>query len=139
MALFSRKSKTTDASAAVKTETKSKKTKAVAVAERATSGTGSATYAKKHRLGSIILSPRITEKATVLNGMHNAYVFNIHKDATKGHVTQAVRTIYNVQPVRVTIAKTPAKQVFKRGKRGKTSGVKKAYVYLKEGDKIEFI
>lgn len=139
MALFSRKSKTDDATKDTKTVAKSKSAKTKAVAVRENAGTGATSHLKKHRLGSIILSPRITEKATVVNGKYNAYVFNIHKDATKMHVAQAVRTIYSVNPVKVTIAKTPAKHVFKRGKQGMTSAIKKAYVYLKEGDKIEFV
>ena len=42
-------------------------------------------------------------------------------------------------PTRVNIAKIPSKRTLSRGKRGVKKGGKKAYVYLKEGDKIELI
>ncbi|HRH26147.1 MAG TPA: 50S ribosomal protein L23 [Candidatus Paceibacterota bacterium] len=120
MALFSRKPKTTKAP--------------VVKAEKA----GVTTYATKYSLGTIIVSPRITEKATFVAGKHNAYLFNVNQGATKPLITKAVREIYGVTPVRVTTARTPAKRVVVRGKAGKKQAVKKAYVYLKEGDKIEF-
>jgi len=44
-----------------------------------------------------------------------------------------------VKPEKVRVAAIPAKKVFVRGKKGVKSGGKKAYVYLKKGDKIELI
>jgi large subunit ribosomal protein L23 len=88
---------------------------------------------------SVILRPRITEKASFKFEVNNAYVFEIAKDADKKKVEKAVLEIYKVKPVKVNIVKNPSKRVFVRGKRGVKSGVKKAYVYLKEGDKIEII
>ncbi len=61
------------------------------------------------------------------------------KDAGKAQVSKAVSEIYKVEPVKVNIVKNPSKRVFVRGKKGVKSGVKKAYVYLKKGDKIEVI
>jgi large subunit ribosomal protein L23 len=124
MALFSKKTKTAKPSKEV-----------VAKAEK----TSGATYVTKHSLSSVIMSPRITEKSTFVAGKHNVYLFNIHKDAAKPHVAKAVKEIYGVTPLRVTIARTPAKRTFVRGKVGSNSAIKKAYVYLKEGDKIEFV
>jgi DNA gyrase/topoisomerase IV subunit A len=39
----------------------------------------------------------------------------------------------------VRIINLPAKKVFVRGKKGVQSSIKKALVYLKKGDKIEFV
>jgi len=39
----------------------------------------------------------------------------------------------------VRIVNIPAKKVFVRGKRGQKNAIKKAYVELKKGDKIELI
>lgn len=87
---------------------------------------------------SIILAPRITEKAAYLSEK-GVYVFNIAKDASKSDVAAAVKTIYKVTPRKVRVAAVASKQVFTRGTNrwGKTNSGKKAYVYLKEGDKIE--
>ena len=81
--------------------------------------------------------PRITEKAALLAETKNTYVFEIGKDVTKPQVAKAVKTLYKVEPIKVNIVKLPAKKVFSRGKRGTTAAVRKAYVVLKKGDKIE--
>jgi ribosomal protein L23 len=82
--------------------------------------------------------PRITEKATVL-AERNVYTFDIPQGTTKGAVEEAVFKLYKVHPLKIAIVKTPAKRVVARGKRGKTAASRKAYVYLKDGDKIEFV
>ena len=87
----------------------------------------------------VILVPRITEKATVKADAENVYVFEIAGDANKTTVSQAIKSMYNVVPVRVNIARTPGKKLFRRGKLGFKSGVKKAYVYVKKGEKIEIV
>ncbi|MFM2357311.1 MAG: ribosomal subunit protein large subunit ribosomal protein [Candidatus Parcubacteria bacterium] len=85
-----------------------------------------------------IIRPRITEKATA-SIEANTYVFEVTKDSNKKSIALAIAQIYKVKPVSVRIARTPAKQVFVRGKAGVKGGVKKAYVTLKKGDKIEFV
>jgi large subunit ribosomal protein L23 len=87
---------------------------------------------------SLIKEPRITEKGAIL-AMHRAYAFNIRQEATKADVKTAISKIYNVSPVKVNIVRNKGKKVFSRGKRGTTPGLKKAYVFLKKGDKIEFV
>lgn len=90
---------------------------------------------KKHT-SEVLKKPRITEKAAV-SAEKNQYVFEISSNATKASVVKAVIELYKVTPVRVNITKTPAKNVIVRGRRGVKQGVKKAYVTLKKGDKIE--
>lgn len=87
----------------------------------------------------VILRPRITEKSTLMADTKNVYVFEIVQDANKISVRRAIKALYNVTPAKVSIARNPSKRIFSRGKRGIVSGVKKAYVYLKKGDKIEII
>ncbi len=87
---------------------------------------------------TILLRPRITEKSTMQND-RNAYVFEIDQRANKKDVANAIFENFKVHPVSVNITKTPAKKVFVRGKVGKKAAIKKAYVYLKEGDKIEIV
>ncbi|MCK5027313.1 MAG: 50S ribosomal protein L23, partial [Candidatus Pacebacteria bacterium] len=86
----------------------------------------------------IIKHPRITEKAAILSG-DGVYTFEIDPNATKIDVARAIKAIYKVEPVKVAISKLPSKRKFIRGKRGKTAAVKKAIVYLKKGDTIEFV
>ena len=92
---------------------------------------------KKHA-AEIIIAPRITEKASFLSEQ-GAYTFDVAPDATKAGVATAIREIYQVVPRKVTFVAIPRKVVFTRGtnQKGKTRGGKKAYVFLKKGDKIE--
>ncbi len=88
---------------------------------------------------SIIKGPKVTEKAGIKAESQNVYTFEVHKDATKTKVIDAIKNIYKVTPVKVNIVNLPAKKVFTRGKAGRKGAVKKALVFLKKGDKIAFI
>jgi large subunit ribosomal protein L23 len=86
----------------------------------------------------VIISPRITEKCAI-SAESNAYIFNVKKDATKGQIAKAVEMVYKVKPIKVNVVVAPGKKIFARGKWGKTSGSKKAYVFLKKGEQIQVI
>jgi large subunit ribosomal protein L23 len=87
-------------------------------------------------ISNILKRPRITEKASLKNEK-GVYVFEIPQSSTKKDVEKAVKDLYKVVPVKVGVVNIPSKNVFVRGKRGVKSGYKKAYVYLKKGEKIE--
>ncbi|MEK7177118.1 MAG: 50S ribosomal protein L23 [Patescibacteria group bacterium] len=88
---------------------------------------------------NVLLRPRITEKAAILADKNRVYIFEVTSDATKKSIATSVRGAYGVIPTKVRVATIPHKNVFVRGKRGVKSGGKKAYVYLKKGDKIELM
>lgn len=79
---------------------------------------------------------RVSEKATFLAGA-NCYAFEVFRTANKRQVAQAVEARYKVTPLSVRMLAIPKKALFARGKKGSTGGGKKAYVFLKKGDKIE--
>jgi len=91
-------------------------------------------------LSSVIVNPRITEKAVTLSEQ-NVYTFEVKRSATKFEVSNAIKALYNVTPVKVnTVNKKPAKRL--KGSSGRVkqvSGMKKAYVYLKKGDTINLV
>jgi large subunit ribosomal protein L23 len=89
----------------------------------------------KTKYSKILLRPRVTEKASFI-AEKGVYAFEIASTASKPEVSAAVRAYFGVTPLKVRIVRNPAKRVIIRGKRGVKPGVKKAYVYLKEGDKI---
>jgi large subunit ribosomal protein L23 len=144
MGLFSKKKEEAVVEApkkAVSKAAKSPKTaKAKATKAQATTPavSGASTVAAS-AFGRVILRPRITEKATMKAETENVYVFEVADTANKVTVRKAVADMYKVNPTRIAIAYNPAKKVFRRGHMGMTSGVKKAYVYLKKGDKIEIV
>ncbi len=85
----------------------------------------------------VILGPRVTEKAAYAAEVQNAYVFEVSATTNKVEIARAVKELYKVTPAKINIVKLPAKKVFVKGKKGKTARMKKAYVYLKKGEKIE--
>jgi large subunit ribosomal protein L23 len=111
-------------------------------AEAANNAQSSATETRggERDLSYVLRKPRITEKAT-LGIEHNVYVFEIAPWANKQEVSKAVQHIYKVTPRKVNLAKIPEKQLSSRFRRrgGVKQGGKKAYIYLKEGDRIEFV
>jgi len=89
----------------------------------------------------IVLSPHITEKsvrASARDG-ERAYTFKVHPSANKKEIGKAVQMAYKVSPVRINVVKVPGKTVNRSGRKGKKSGYKKALVYLKKGDTIQFV
>ena len=86
----------------------------------------------------IIKNPRVTEKAS--NAFeHNVYTFDIFAGANKTEIKKAIFTLYKVKPVKVNVLSIPRKIIMSKGKEGVRGGGRKAFVYLKKGDKIEFI
>lgn len=94
--------------------------------------------AQTNDLSWVIISPRITEKAAYLTGA-NGYTFNISPLANKIQVKQAIKNIYKVDPVSINIVNKKSREAVVRGRKVHKSGAKKAIVYLKKGDKIEFV
>ena len=85
----------------------------------------------------VLLSPRITEKATFA-ASHGVYVFDVAPGANKKQIMSAVNALYNVKPRQVRIVNIRPKAVrnARTGKSGMKSGGKKAYVYLAKGETI---
>ena len=85
-----------------------------------------------------LLSPRITEKGAYL-AESGCYLFNVRESANKRDIALAVKEVFGVEPRLVRVARVPRKRTQTRGtnRTGMTAGGKKAYVYLKKGDKIE--
>lgn len=84
---------------------------------------------------SLITSPRLTEKASVLSSL-NIYTFNVTQNATKTILSKEIENKYKVKPIKITIVNNPREKVFSRGKIGYKTGFKKALVFLKKGDTI---
>jgi large subunit ribosomal protein L23 len=84
----------------------------------------------------LIRSPVITEKATRV-GEAGQYVFRVAPDATKPQIKAAVEGLFGVKvtTVNTLVAKGKVKRF--RGRPGKRSDVKKAYVRLAEGQTID--
>jgi large subunit ribosomal protein L23 len=109
----------------------------------ATGSTAAPKVARKKSAGTTppagydrVIRPHVTEKAMLLSE-RRVSTFDVFTDANKMQIAEFVRAQYGVTPLAVRIAKNAGKVKFIRGRWGKKAGVKKAYVYLKEGDKID--
>jgi len=87
---------------------------------------------------TIIKNPRVTEKASFAQEQ-NVYTFDIAQSANKTEIKKAIFTLYKVHPVKVNVLSVPKKTIMSKGKEGVKGGGRKALIYLKKGDKIEFI
>lgn len=90
----------------------------------------------KSKRKSAIIKSRMTEKAVLQQEKSHVYTFNVEQDATKRGVLLDIKEKYKVTPLKINIVNTPKKKKFFRGAWGKKGGGKKAYVFLKKGDKI---
>ena len=88
--------------------------------------------------GSAVIKPRVTEKAGLLSEK-GIYTFDVQVSSNTREIAKAIVAAYKVTPVRISVAPIKSKAMFVRGKRGSTVAGKKAYVYLKKGDKIEVL
>ena len=96
----------------------------------------SSTNANGAAVRSVIKRPHMSEKAFGLHAQ-NQYSFIVDNSANKTLVKEEVERRYHVKVVDVSMVVNKGKVKMFRGRRGKASVSKKAYVTLKEGDKIE--
>ena len=90
------------------------------------------------RLTNIIVSPRISEKATMRADIDNQHVFSVLKDATKHEVKKAVELMFDVKVKSVRLMNVQGKLTRVGRTFGKRKDWKKAYVRLKEGFDINY-
>jgi large subunit ribosomal protein L23 len=87
----------------------------------------------------VVRKPHVSEKTNDLIQNHNTYVFEVHHDATKTDIREAITKIWNVRVDSIRVM-----NVIGKAKRlGRISGFsrswKKAIVKLHEGEGIEVL
>ncbi|GAB6060924.1 50S ribosomal protein L23 [Desulfonatronum parangueonense] len=87
----------------------------------------------------ILLRPHVSEKATQVKSFANQVVFQVHPDANKIEIKQAVQEAFDVKVAKVNVARKKTLTQRKANRRlVRTPGFRKAYVTLAEGEKIDF-
>jgi len=86
----------------------------------------------------IIRAPLVSEKGTLLAESANQVLFKVRPEANKIEVKKAVESLFKVKVVKVRIARYLGKIRRVGRNMGRRPGWKKAYVTLREGDKIDF-
>ena len=84
----------------------------------------------------IILSPVITEKATIASEQ-NKVTFKVAGSATKPQIKEAIEKLFDVKVKSVNTLTRKGKVRMFRNIRGQRSDVKRAIVTLEEGHKID--
>lgn len=87
----------------------------------------------------ILKRPLLTEKSLIERDNHNRYGFVVAKNASKGEIKTAVETLFNVTVVKINTISVTGKTHRMGRFEGKRPDYKKAFVTLKEGDKIEVV
>ena len=125
-----------------KTTSKAKATKKV-VRSTESQGKLKKTAAKKasapvrRQAPSVLLHPYITEKTANMTEK-GRYAFVIDARTNKSQVKKEVEQTYGVKVQKVTCVRVkPQKTIFRRRYVGTKAGMKKAYVILKKGEKID--
>ncbi|HET8564492.1 MAG TPA: 50S ribosomal protein L23 [Candidatus Binatia bacterium] len=86
----------------------------------------------------IIQAPLISEKGSLLTETSHQVLFKVRPDANKVEVKKAVESLFKVKVLKVRMARYLGK-VRRMGRSvGRRAQWKKAYVTLREGDKIDF-
>jgi len=87
----------------------------------------------------VIRRPLITEKSTSLKETQRTLCFEVHRDATKPEIKKAIESLFSVKVAGVRVLNAHGKLKRQGRFAGRRPDWKKAYVVLKEGEKmIEF-
>lgn len=86
---------------------------------------------------NVIIKPLITEKSTHQQATRNAYAFQVHVNANKHQIKDAVEALYEVKVVDVRTMNRRGKPRRSRYRMSKTSDWKRAVVVLDENSRIE--
>ncbi len=88
---------------------------------------------------SVLLRPLLTEKTTLIKDEAQQVAFMVHTLANKLEIKQAVEKAFDVKVEAVNVVRRAPMNRERQGRVvGRKPGWKKAYVTLRQGDKIEF-
>ena len=91
---------------------------------------------KTEQLYDVIVGPVITEKST-LASEHNQVMFQVTRTATKKDIKEAVERLFEVKVKAVNTLVRKGKIKGFRGRKGRQSDIKRAFVTLEEGHTID--
>ncbi|MBQ7608661.1 MAG: 50S ribosomal protein L23 [Desulfovibrionaceae bacterium] len=87
----------------------------------------------------VLVRPFISEKSTALHDAYNRFTFEVHPNANKAEIKEAIEETFDVTVKSVNVVRMRSVNRTRQGRTvGRTKCFKKAYVTLAEGDKIEF-
>lgn len=91
----------------------------------------------KTDMHAVLIQPLLTEKITGLRERTNTVGFIVHSDANRVQIKRAVETLLKVKVEKVNVMNVRGKVKSLGRFSGKRSDWKKAFVTLKQGEKLE--
>jgi large subunit ribosomal protein L23 len=87
-------------------------------------------------LHTIVVKPLITEKSSAAWQQRGEYTFEVHPDATKPQIREALKALFGVNAVSIRTMQMRRNAVARARTRGVTPRWKKAIVTLKDGESL---
>jgi large subunit ribosomal protein L23 len=87
-------------------------------------------------LHDTIVRPVVTEKSSAAYQLRKEYTFEVHPQATKHEIRDALKQLFGVTATRVRTMQVRRDSVVRGKTRGVTPRWKKAIVVLKDGDTL---
>ena len=87
-------------------------------------------------LHEIVVRPVVTEKSSAAYQVRKEYAFEVHPEANKFQIREALQKLFGVTVTGVRTMQMRRNEVTRGRSRGTTARWKKAIVTLKEGDSI---
>ncbi|KAF1044841.1 50S ribosomal protein L23 [Xylophilus sp.] len=88
------------------------------------------------RLLQVLVAPIVSEKATLVGEKSNAVTFKVLRDATKPEIKAAIELLFKVEVKGVSVVNIKGKAKRFGKTFGRRDNIRKAYVTLKEGQKL---
>ena len=85
----------------------------------------------------VLIRPLLTEKITGIQEIKNGVAFVVHRHATKIEIRRAVEKVFNVKVKEVNVMNAKGKPKRQGRYVGTRPDWRKAFVTLREGEKIE--
>ncbi len=87
-------------------------------------------------LHQILVRPLITEKSSAMWQDRKEYVFEVHPEATKGQIREALRQLFGVTATSIRTMQMRRNAMIRGQARGVSARWKKAIVTLQQGDTL---
>jgi len=87
-------------------------------------------------LQDIVVKPLVTEKSSAAYQNRREYAFQVHPQATKRDIREALHKLFGVTVTSVRTLQVRRQEVTRGRTRGRSAAWKKAFVTLKDGDSI---
>jgi large subunit ribosomal protein L23 len=87
-------------------------------------------------LRQVIVKPLVTEKSSAVYQLQKAYTFEVHPEASKHQIREALERLFDVKVTDVRTMQMRRNEVTRGKTRGTTARWKKAVVRLRDGQTL---